>query len=181
MGWELGAKGLTVYVTGSRAEVVLETKEQKDKKDVQVVEPIKEFDRGYRLSGSTYKLQTPQGHAFITVNKNENNSPVEVFVNVGKAGTDVAALSEALGRLISGWLKVSMDSTRTAKEIVSQLVGIGGAKSVGFGKNRVSSIPDAVAKVLADDMGIIVRSNGHNAIEEEKKRDICVFTHRHVS
>jgi hypothetical protein len=35
------------------------------------------------------------------------------------------------------------------RKVVSELSGIGGAKSVGFGENRVRSLPDAVAKVLA--------------------------------
>lgn len=177
MGWELGAKGLTVYVAGSRQEVVLETKETKGKKEPIVVTSEKlPSERAFKLSGSTYKLQTPQGKAFITVNKDSDNRPVEIFVNVGKAGTDVAALSEALGRLISGWLSVSKDPVRTSKEIISQLVGIGGAKSVGFGKNRVSSIPDAVAKVLAEDLGIEVRANGSNHIDEVKQ-EVTVFSH----
>jgi len=72
-----------------------------------------------------------------------------------------------------------MDSVKTAKEIVSQLVGIGGAKSVGFGKNRVSSIPDAVAKVIAEDLGIQVRSNGANVVEEEKK-EVTVFSYSNM-
>jgi ribonucleoside-diphosphate reductase alpha chain len=177
MGWELGAKGLTVYVTGSRSEVVLETNAAKSKKDSpQQTEPVAHiYERGYRLSGATYRVQTPQGKAFITINKEEAGKPVEVFVTVGKAGTDVAALAEALGRLISGWLQVSRDSTRTAKEIASQLVGIGGAKSVGFGKNKISSIPDAVAKVLADELGVEIKTNGHNAVDE-KKQEITVFS-----
>lgn len=178
MGWELGAKGLTVYVAGSRQEVVLETHDTKSKKAGVVATEIKEHhvDRGYKLVGSTYKVQTPQGKAFITINKDELGRPVEVFLNVGKAGTDVAALSEALGRLISGWLIVSYDSIKTGKEIISQLVGIGGAKSVGFGKNRISSIPDAVAKVLADDLGVQVRNNGSNVIEEDSPK-ISVFSY----
>ena len=32
LGWHLGCKGLTVYVTGSRQEVVLETKATAEKK-----------------------------------------------------------------------------------------------------------------------------------------------------
>lgn len=168
MGWELGAKGLTVYVTGSRSEVVLETNDVKVKKDSPAVAETNYVHQGrvHKLSGATYKVQTPQGKAFITVNKDEKGNPIEMFLNVGKAGTDVAALSEALGRLISGWLMVSRDPKHTAKDIVEQLAGIGGAKSVGFGKNRITSLPDAAAKVLAEDLGLEVKTNGHTTVEE---------------
>src|SRR5262249_5422288 len=44
------------------------------------------------------------------------------------------------------------------REIVSELTGIGGAKSIGFGPNRVRSLPDAIAKVLANHSGF--RVNG---------------------
>ena len=144
-----------------------------------LVEQVKkEVERGYRLSGTTYKLDTPQGKAFITVNKDEEGDPLEVFANVGKAGSDVAALSEALGRLISGWLRVSESPLRTAKEIVIQLLGIGGSRSVGFGSKRVSSIPDAVAKVIAEECGIHVKSNGANVVETPTdKKEISVFSH----
>lgn len=185
LGWELGCKGLTVYVTGSRQEVVLETKETKEKKGAKdtvitanasgIARPL-EFDRGYKLEGVTYKVPTPQGKAFITINKDETGNPLEVFATVGKAGSDIAALSEALGRMISGWLRASLDPMRTVKEIVVQLIGIGGAKSIGFGKNKVSSVPDAVAKVLAEEFDLQVRSNGTDVVEEAKK-EITVFSY----
>lgn len=168
-GWELGCKGLTVYVTGSRQEVVLETKETKNKKEEPTAEtapavlpvPI-HAPRPYKLSGSTYRLLTPQGKAFITVNKDEKGNPLEIFMNVGKAGSDVAALSEALGRVLSGWLRASHSNEETAKEIVEQLSGIGGSQSVGFGKNRVGSIADAVAKVIAEEFDFsIKKTNGY--------------------
>lgn len=171
MGWDLGCKGLTVYVTGSRSEVVLETKETKDKKNEVPTTVAKTLHkRGYKLSGTTYKLLTPQGKAFITVNKDENGDPFEVFMNVGKAGSDVAALSEALGRVLSGWLRASNSSEETAKEIIEQLSGIGGSQSVGFGKSKVGSIADAVAKVLAEEYDFsIKKTNGfhvENGTEE---------------
>jgi ribonucleoside-diphosphate reductase alpha chain len=176
MGWELGCKGLTVYVTGSRKEVVLETKESKEKKEVVQAEVVPDATRAYKVSGSTYRVQTPQGKAFITINRDAENKPVEVFINVGKAGSDVAALSEALGRLTSCWLGTSGGQMKVVKEIISQLVGIGGSRSVGFGKNRVSSVPDAMAKVLADEFNIAVKHNGSNVIEPQKS-EISVFSH----
>lgn len=182
LGWELGCKGLTVYVAGSRQEVVLETKETKDKKEglssdsAEAISKSVVTQRTYKLSGNTYKMQTPQGKAFITVNRDKNNDPFEVFIGVGKAGSDVAALSEAMGRLLSGWLRSSSKPLMTVKEIISQLIGIGGARSVGFGNNRVGSIPDAVAKVLSDEFEIAVRSNGSNIVEEDSN-EISVFSH----
>ena len=186
MGWDMGCKGLTVYVAGSRQEVVLETKNQKDTKtgaaatalsasaesvskeitvdSKEALEPML-ISRGYRLKGTTYKVNTPQGKAFITINKDEANRPVEVFLNVGKAGSDVAALSEGLGRLLSGWLRMPNYSDEILKEVISQLIGIGGSKSTGFGKNRVASIPDAIAKVLAEEFDFVVKTNdnGHES------------------
>jgi len=189
MGWELGCKGLTVYITGSRQEVVLETKETKDLKEGvsgEVISEVKDSadsskgkvvltngtevvnPRGYVLSGSTYKINTPQGKAYITLNKSDKGEPLEVFINVGKAGSDVAALSEGLGRLVSGWLRYSNNRGHTIKEIVVQLIGIGGSTSVGFGKNKVSSLPDAIAKILAEDHNITLRANGSNIVHPDK-------------
>ena len=61
-------------------------------------------------------------------------------------------MSEALGRLISGWLRSADDPYVAMEEISDQLKGIGGATSVGFGSNRISSLPDAVAKVLIKEL-----------------------------
>ncbi len=184
LGWELGCKGMTVYVTGSRMESVLETKETKDKKEQPATVMPRSMKRGYKLSGTTYKLRTPQGKAFITVNKDENGNPFEIFLNVGKAGSDVGALSEALGRVLSGWLRASYSSEETAKEIIEQLSGIGGAKSVGFGKSRVNSIADAVAKVLAEEFDFEVKhtngvsvangNNDNNGNSESEEKEIVV-------
>jgi ribonucleoside-diphosphate reductase alpha chain len=73
-----------------------------------------------------------------------------VFVNVGKAGSDIAALAEALGRLISLNLRIlsPLSQTDRAREIGEQLRGIGGSRSVGFGMQQVRSLPDAVARAL---------------------------------
>lgn len=173
--WELGCKGLTVYVTGSRDAVTLETKETKEAKlgKAEIALPI---DRGYKLEGSTYKIATPQGSAFVTINKNQNGDPLELFINVGKAGSDLTAMAEAIGRVVSGWLRSSHDPLTTAKEIITQLVGIGGSRSVGYGPNRISSVPDAIARVIADEYGVSIRSNGHNSVEK-KLPEVSVFSH----
>lgn len=105
--------------------------------------------RPQKLTGATYEWPTPLGKAFITINDLDDR-PVEVFVNIGKAGSDVAAASEALGRLVTLFLKhAALPTTeRKVSLLVDHLANIGGSNSVGFGENRVSSVPDAIAKSL---------------------------------
>jgi ribonucleoside-diphosphate reductase alpha chain len=97
--------------------------------------------------------------------------PMEVFVNVGKAGSDVAAMAEALGRTISTTLRLrgSLTPRERAKEIATQLAGIGGRRSVGFGPNRIRSLPDAISFALSTHYGFKLNGDAkmHNAINGE--------------
>ena len=74
-----------------------------------------------------------------------------MFRNVGKAGSDVCVMAEGLGRMISLMLRFSSHLTpqERVQKIVDELSYIGGGTPQGFGKDRVRSLPDAVAKVLA--------------------------------
>jgi ribonucleoside-diphosphate reductase alpha chain len=151
LAWRLGCKGLTVYVTGSREKVVLETQRTKSAKEDDSQHAGSRKPRPMVLHGITYRTPTPLGTAYITINENGDHIPFEVFANVGKAGSDTAAVAEAIGRLIS--LALRMPSPLTAQErlteVIDQLSGIGGGRPMGFGPNRVRSLPDAVAQVLA--------------------------------
>jgi ribonucleoside-diphosphate reductase alpha chain len=50
--------------------------------------------------------------------------------------------------------------------VVAQLIGIGGARSVGFGENKVRSLPDAIAKVLSKHFEFRV-----NGVVEDRKTE----------
>src|SRR5690606_38703960 len=50
--------------------------------------------RARRLKGATYFVHTPVGKAFVTVNRNGDEEPFEIFANVGKVGSEGAAMSE---------------------------------------------------------------------------------------
>ncbi|MCD6401054.1 MAG: adenosylcobalamin-dependent ribonucleoside-diphosphate reductase [Anaerolineales bacterium] len=167
LAWKLGAKGITVYVTGSRQKVVLETKSVADKKSfgTKVLEELelaedsliwfqKKKARPRRLRGYTYNVNTPLGKAFITINENGGDQPFEVFVSTAKAGSDTAAVSEAIGRLISYILRLAspIEPRERMQEIIRQLDGIGGGRSMGFGPNRIRSLPDGVARALIEYM-----------------------------
>jgi len=157
LAWRLGCKGLTVYVTGSREKVVLETLQTKQVREGGAGQPLPRKPRPMALHGTTYRTPTPLGTAYITINENGEDEPFEVFANVGKAGSDTAAVAEAIGRLIS--LALRMPSPLTARErlgeVIDQLAGIGGGRPLGFGPNRVRSLPDAIAQVLARHLALI--------------------------
>ncbi|MCZ2126264.1 MAG: hypothetical protein LC099_00635 [Anaerolineales bacterium] len=186
--WELGCKGLTVYVTGSRDVVVLETKATAEKKETPQAAPTiwhgAKKPRPKALAGKTYNIETPVGKAFITVNENGGTQPFEAFINTAKAGSETAAVSEAIGRLISYILRMAspVAPLDRLREVVIQLIGIGGGRSLGFGANRVKSLPDGIGQVfdqyLREKDGVVfeeVKSNGngHHHAPAMKIGDLC--------
>jgi len=164
--WKLGCKGITVYITGSRDKVVLETKATMEKKELSASPTLMLFEAGQEtqltfwkdskkprprtLHGYTYSIETPLGKAFVTINENGGSQPFEVFINTAKAGSETAAHSEALGRLISYILRLAspVEPRERLKVVMEQLAGIGGGRSLGFGPNRVRSLPDGISKAL---------------------------------
>ena len=169
LAWDTGCRGITVFRDGCKSEQVLNLGVHKDEKKTEAVEAIKEIaikPRPTKVEGATYKIETPMGHAFITVNQDGDGNPFEVFIAIGKAGSEVAAMAEALGRLISSNLRFGNHVTpiERAKELVDQLKGIGGGSSVGFGQNKVRSLPDAIAKAISMHFGLL-----NNHAEEIKE------------
>ncbi|MBI3781285.1 MAG: adenosylcobalamin-dependent ribonucleoside-diphosphate reductase [candidate division NC10 bacterium] len=119
-------------------------------------EGLKVKPRPRTVKGVTYRAETPLGVAYITVNQSGEGEPFEVFANVGKVGSDTSAVSEAIGRLVSLILRLPslMSPRERVEQIVNQLSGIGGRRPMGFGKDRVRSLPDAIAQVLAEHIGL---------------------------
>ena len=91
--------------------------------------------RPSEMAGFTRNVAAPEGKVNITINL-DDEGPLEVFINVGRAGSDVAALAEALGRLISLQLRLpsTMSQEERLRQVANQLRGIGGSRSIGFGK-----------------------------------------------
>jgi ribonucleoside-diphosphate reductase alpha chain len=156
LAWKLGCKGLTVYVTGSREKVVLETQKTQAAQDPSTLQPTlfheSKKPRPRMLPGETYRISTPLGTTFVTVNRNGGKEPFEVFMHTSKAGSETAAVSEAMGRLISYILRLASPVPPRDRlvEVVQQLGGIGGGRPLGFGAERVRSLPDGIAQVLAE-------------------------------
>lgn len=157
LAWTTDCKGVTVFRDGCKETQVLNMG-VRGKEESSDVDDGPTLGRPLKVIGATYKMNTPVGSAFVTINEDETGEPLEVFINVGKAGSDVTAMAEALGRTISTSLRFKgrLQPKERAREIALQLAGIGGRRSVGFGKNKILSLPDAIAAALSMHFGFKV-------------------------
>jgi ribonucleoside-diphosphate reductase alpha chain len=169
--YKLGCKSGTVYRDGSRDEQVLIRKDDEKATEAapETAKPeeaqtganskqkVFRFEHSVeplpsQRSGTTISKRTPLGTVHTTSNHDQNGDPFEVFVTIGKAGSDLQADAEAIGRLVSLFLRIASPLTRRERLqlVISQLEGIGGARSVGMGPSRVLSLPDALATTLRE-------------------------------
>lgn len=112
-----------------------------------------DFHRPAALSGVTRKVATKHGSAYVTVNRDDSGRPVEVFFNIGKAGDDVMAMGEALGRLAS----LALRHGASLGGVAHQLEGVGGQTKIAFQK----SVPHAISEALTS----LNRENDDSDIE----------------
>jgi ribonucleoside-diphosphate reductase alpha chain len=165
LAYDLGCKGITYFRDGCREGVLSHIEEPDKPAEEQQAEaeavqlglnglesPPQVKPRPRAMHGVTYRKPTPLGTAFVTVNHNGDERPFEVFTQVGKAGSDTAADAEAMGRLISIILRLPspLSPVERLGQVVDQLSGIGGGRSMGLGPQRVRSLPDGIAQVLSE-------------------------------
>ncbi len=156
LAYRLGCKGLTVYRDGSLDNQPMQKVEKtvssptgpigahRSYGDWGRIQPVK---RPKRLIGVTDARQTPEGNLYLTLNFHDDH-PFELFAQIGKAGSDISAFTEAMARLISLAFRCGIDPQAVADE----LIGIGGSRFVGFGPNRIRSVPDAIGRFLNDNL-----------------------------
>lgn len=161
LAWELGCLGITVFRDGCKEGVLHVGATAAAPAAAAPAAPAAPAagvkPRPRILKGRTYRIETPLGTAFVVVNETDDGEPFEVFVSVGKAGSDTMAVAEAMGRLISLALRLPspLSPRQRLEEIVAQLAGIGGGRPLGFGAQRVLSLPDGIARVLAEHLGAL--------------------------
>ncbi len=179
LAFKLGCKGVTVYRDGSRDNQVLSTgatktpaqqaaesgqaAELQEKLTKLEAELKRANDRAAHaeaqaqlvrrqkrkrpqlLRGTTRKMNSPLGDVYVTINEDDGHHPFEVFATLGKAGSIAMADTEAIGRLISLALRFGIP----VSEVHQQLRGISSDRAIGFGQNKVLSVPDAIAQAIA--------------------------------
>ena len=103
LAYSLGCLGITVFRDGCKGEQVLNM--GLDEKSV--ITPEERIaqamlpgmaslkPRPKVVRGATHRVETPVGTAFITVNCDDDGEPLEAFVNIGRAGSDILAMAES--------------------------------------------------------------------------------------
>jgi ribonucleoside-diphosphate reductase alpha chain len=156
LAYKIGCKGLTVYRDGSLDNQPMQKGITQSPVTTNELTPEAHFSYGEwghllpikrpkSLTGVTDARLTPEGNLYLTLNFHENH-PLELFAQIGKAGSDISAFTEAIARLISLTFRCGIEPEAVAEE----LIGIGGSRFVGFGPNRVRSVPDAIGQFLTE-------------------------------
>ena len=151
--------GITVFRDGCRDGPLEDVEEKEEITEVSESTPVQEEKvartrRPKALDSLTYKQATPFGNMYVTISEHDG-VPYELFATIGKAGSDVQSLTEALGRAVSTFLREGGlgDQRAFLARLEEQWQGIGGSLSKGFGVDRVTSIPDALSKVIGEYLG----------------------------
>ena len=139
--YAMGCKGITIYRDGSRSYQPIEIKTGAEGSKQKVKERP-----GLVVFGKTIKESTPWGSIYITLNF-DGTDPFEIFINVGKSGSELKAMTEALSRVIS----IGLRSGCRLEDFIETLRGLSGKEywMFDFDEEHVArSIPDAIALLL---------------------------------
>ena len=98
------------------------------------------------LNSKTHKVPTGHGNLYVIVSEDEEGQPFEVFATIGKCGASIMAKAEVTGRMTSLALRYEIP----LKDIVNQLIDIGGSEPRAWKKTVIKSIPDAVGRILKE-------------------------------
>ncbi len=137
---KLDCKGVTVYRDGSRDSQVLNLGDDKQPRVTE--EGIIPRPRPDVTTGRTEKVKIGCGNLYISVNSDEIGI-CEVFTNTGREG-GCASQSEATSRLVS----IALRSGISVESIVEQLRGIRCPACIRRPGIKVTSCPDAIARMI---------------------------------
>ena len=119
--WKMGLKGLTIFRENCARLAILTSGDKKEEEPEEQYEelemshqsqfdyiiPIAREELGECLSGTTYVKQIACGKLYITINRDENDNLVEVFIDPGKSG-GCTANAECIGRYASACMRAGM-------------------------------------------------------------------------
>ncbi len=149
--YSMGCKGITIYRDGSRSFQPIEIKKEDGAKEPEELVPEVKYKKvkerpGLVVFGKTIKDTTPWGSIYVTLNF-DGKEPFEIFINVGKSGSELKAMTEALSRVIS----IGLRSGCSLEDFIDTLKGLSGKEywMLNCDDDHVArSIPDAIALLL---------------------------------
>ena len=166
--WQRNLKGITVFRENcARLAILSSPAEKKEEPEIEIheediiatpmthkldsIEPISRDELGGRLSGSTYKKDIACGHLYITINRDENDNLVEVFIDPGKSG-GCTANAECLGRYASACMRAGM-KIESIVDITKGVKCSACSKVKGSGMKNIDgmSCGDVVAKTIQEE------------------------------
>jgi ribonucleoside-diphosphate reductase alpha chain len=146
LAYELDCKGITIYRDKSREEQVLNIGKSSQNLAQANPEPynIAPRPRPEVINGTTTKVATGCGNLYVTINRDEEGRPFELFTQMGKAGGCAASQLEAVGRLVSLAFRTGIE----VKAIIEQLRNIRCPSPSWEKGQRIFSCADAIARVI---------------------------------
>ena len=190
--WSLGLKGVTIFRDGcKRGAVLISADDNKEDETEEIIatpiegkfdyiEPISREQLGGRLSGSTYKKEVACGHLYITINRDENDNLVEVFIDPGKSG-GCTANAECLGRYASACMRAGMK----IESIIDITKGVKCSACSQAKGSKVKHIDgmscgDVVAKTIKEEYERFHKNQPKKTVSEDAK-DITHIMHNVVN
>jgi ribonucleoside-diphosphate reductase alpha chain len=145
---DLGVKGVTVYRDGCRsgqpmarvvetAPAAGEPGAEKTPQPRPAKRPVPDEAQGIR-----YRVPTNLGDAYVTITEDVHGAR-ELFTNLGKSGSDIQALSEALSRIISTSLGYGVPLESLAKQMLNIT-----SQPVFHKDGVVKSLPDGIGQAM---------------------------------
>jgi ribonucleoside-diphosphate reductase alpha chain len=187
--WINKCKGVTVYRDGCRSFQVLNAGIKDSSSSESMLDQLTQSIVTDRLAGLNklpfdakpavrYKIKLPNNiNAYIGVTEDENGNPTELFINVGKSGTDMQADAQAIARSCSAWFQEGLP----IEKLYKQYIGIHSGNVMFDSGEKILSLPDAVAHILGlyiDDEGykteITSKLNGLHIPCPECKNEMAV-------
>ena len=110
-----------------------------------------------RFDGAVIRVATPDGTLFLIVDEDTSGKPVDIRMEIGKAGTAIRAWSEAAGKLLT----LAINKGVTLEEVITEISNITSDRLVYHGRVPIRSGPDGLAYGL-------VRYKGHKYDEMQR-------------
>jgi ribonucleoside-diphosphate reductase alpha chain len=172
----LGVKGVTVYRDGCRVgqPMALAAADRETAPaaagprgaDDALVRPAKRPVPD-EAPGVRYRIPTNLGDAYVTITEDAHGAR-ELFTNLGKSGSDIQALSEALSRVISTSLGYGVPLEAIAKQLLNIT-----SQPVFHKDGVVKSLPDGIGQAM---LRHLTRGQDRGGDLENRVRDVGGLT-----